>query len=309
MTSSSRSSKDASQIPSSEVTSSAAKPINPNAQPPAPSLVAHATRTFFDPWNSSSTGHQRAENHLARSTSWRESRNLKLGEQFIGGLSGGRRVSDTVGAGSQDFGKDGRKPNGGRERGVKCLRIGGQKSLVEVWGVRKGNETVGDKTVALDGPVTEDPETDENAPTPDEPMKPNKQKQIFEGLCFYLNGSTAPLVSDHKLKHLLVERGGKMSIGLGRRSVTHVVLGTANGSGGAGGGLAASKIQREITRVGGKGVKFVGVEWVLECIKADKRLPEARFSTLKLAPKGQNSVYDMFRSAKENEQKDGFTDG
>jgi hypothetical protein len=96
-----------------------------------------------------------------------------------------------------------------------------------------------------------------NPPTPKHQM----QKQIFAGLCFYINGSTAPLISDLKLKRLLAERGGKMSIGLGRRSVTHVILGTANGHGGAGGGLAATKIQKEIARVGGKGLKFVGVEW------------------------------------------------
>jgi hypothetical protein len=95
------------------------------------------------------------------------------------------------------------------------------------------------------------------------PLAPQdeSQKQIFDGLCFYINGSTAPLISDHKLKQLLAERGGKTSIGLGRRSVTHVILGTANSHGGAGGGLAATKIQKEIARVGGKGVKFVGVKW------------------------------------------------
>lgn len=130
-----------------------------------------------------------------------------------------------------------------------------------------------------------------------------QQKQIFRGLCFYINGSTAPLISDHKLKHLLVERGAKMSIALGRRSVTHVILGTANERGGAGGGLAGGKIQKEIARVGGKGVKFVGVEWVVESIKADKRLPETRFAKLKLAPKGQNSVLNTFKPEFRTEER------
>lgn len=104
----------------------------------SPTKAAPAVRTFFDPWNSSSTGHQRAENCLSGSTSWRASRNLKLSEQYKGGLAGGgRRVADTVGAGSEDFGKDGRKENGGWEKGAKGLRTGGQKSIAEVWGASK----------------------------------------------------------------------------------------------------------------------------------------------------------------------------
>jgi hypothetical protein len=86
-------------------------------------------------------------------------------------------------------------------------------------------------------------------------------KQIFAGLCFYINGSTAPLVSDHKLKQLLAAHGARHSVALGRRTVTHVVLGTVHTNGGAGGGLAGSKIQKEIARTGGKAVKFVNAEW------------------------------------------------
>lgn len=63
---------------------------------------------------------------------------MKLGEQYKAGLAGGgRRVADTVGAGSKDFGKDGRKENGDWERGAKGLRTGGQQSLVDVWNVSK----------------------------------------------------------------------------------------------------------------------------------------------------------------------------
>ena len=98
-------------------------------------------------------------------------------------------------------------------------------------------------------------ETFENAPPP----------QIFANLTIYINGSTMPLVSDHKLKHLLTTHGARMSIALGRRSVTHVILGKANsGVGkGAGGGLAGSKIEKEILRRGGSGnaVRYVTVEW------------------------------------------------
>lgn len=86
-------------------------------------------------------------------------------------------------------------------------------------------------------------------------------KQIFTGLCFYLNGSTAPLVSDHKLKHMLSAHGANHSIALGRRTVTHVILGTVNANGGCGGGLAATKIQKEVAMTGGKAVKYITVEW------------------------------------------------
>ncbi|OAL01243.1 hypothetical protein IQ06DRAFT_347298 [Phaeosphaeriaceae sp. SRC1lsM3a] len=282
----------------------------PQHVPPSPTKAAPAVRTFFDPWNSSSTGHQRAENRLSGSTSWRASRNLKLSEQYKGGLAGGgRRVADTVGAGSKDFGKDGRKENGGWEKGAKGLRTGGQKSLAEVLGVSKsglkqlqekdlGRAAVDDEQDVKSAQLDYD-EALTHSHELDAPSKPG-EKQIFAGLCFYINGSTAPLVSDHKLKHMLAAHGARHSIALGRRSVTHVLLGTASTHGGAGGGLAATKIQKEISKSGGKTVKFITADWVLESIKANRRLPESRFSPLKLAPKGQNSVFGMARAGRSN---------
>lgn len=97
---------------------------------PAPK-AAKPSRAIFDPFNSSATGHQRAENRLGGSTSWRDSRSLKLREQFVSGVGGGKRVSDTVGAGSLDFGQDGRTESGGWVDGAKGLRTGGQQSLWE----------------------------------------------------------------------------------------------------------------------------------------------------------------------------------
>lgn len=120
-------------------------------------------------------------------------------------------------------------------------------------------------------------------------------RKLFEGVVVYVNGSTHPLISDHKFKHVLAENGGKMSMHLGRKQVTHVIVGRPAGRGaGAGGGLAGGKLQKEIQKVGGCGMKFVGVEWVLESLKAGKRLPEARFSNLKIASKGQQSVYGLY---------------
>ncbi len=96
-----------------------------------------------------------------------------------------------------------------------------------------------------------------------EQEKLNRTRGIFDGLVVYINGSTHPLVSDHKLKHLLAENGARLSIHLGRKQVTHVILGKPSGNKGrgAGGGLAGIKIEKEIRRVGGCGVKYVGVEW------------------------------------------------
>ncbi|KAI9878376.1 MAG: hypothetical protein M1830_001081 [Pleopsidium flavum] len=261
-------------------------PPHRTQHPPA----AKPTRIHFDPWNSSATGHQRADNRLAGSTSWRQSRTTKLGHQFRGGAGGGKRVFDTVGAGSKDFGKDGRKENGGWEVDAPGLRESG-------WQDVRGLLGSGEKKVGVEKGVKS---TARNEGEGVEVVKPKDEKKIFQGLCVYINGSTAPMASDHKLKYLLSENGASMSIALGRRSVTHVILGTPNGSSvrdGAGGGLAASKIQKEIKRVGGCGVKYVGVDWVLESIKAGKRLPEAQFSTMKIAAKGQQSVYGMFTKA------------
>lgn len=85
---------------------------------------------------------------------------------------------------------------------------------------------------------------------------------IFSGCVAYVNGSTYPVVSDHKLKQILSENGARMSLHLGRRQVTHVILGRPAGGGmGAGGGLAGGKMEREIRRLGGCSVVFVGVEW------------------------------------------------
>lgn len=116
--------------------------------------------------------------------------------------------------------------------------------------------------------------------------------QIFKFLNLYLNGSTAPLVSDHRLKQLWVQHGGEVSIGLGRRTVTHVILGEGISGGG---GLASSKIQKEVTRVRGKGIKYVNVKWVLDSIEKGRKLSEAGYSVAeKTGGARQTSVKDTF---------------
>ncbi|KAF2720997.1 hypothetical protein K431DRAFT_303851 [Polychaeton citri CBS 116435] len=315
--------------------------------------AAKPTKSLFDPFNSSATGHQRADSRLSSSTSWRDSRTSKLREQFSAGSGGGKRLHDTVGAGSLDFGVDGRTENGGWTRGAKGLRADGQASLQEAWNIRKEAELErgpARKKVKVDenalstvvspftpfrrrdgtvresswpdhhtqqsqdsspgdllSPITRSTQsqsspTTEPGPIAQEPgqlvfqekLVIHEKPQIFTSCCVYLNGSTAPLISDHKLKHLLSIHGATMSVAFGRRTVTHVILGNPSSKGGSGGGLAGSKIQKEIETVRGKGVKFVTVSWVLDSIEAGKRLPEGRFTALELAVKGQGSVASMF---------------
>lgn len=317
----------------------AAKPSKPAPKAAKPS------RAIFDPFNSSATGHQRAENRLGGSTSWRDSRSLKLREQFVSGAGGGKRVSDTVGAGSLDFGRDGRTESGGWVDGAKGLRTGGQTSLWESMKLEKGVERPAKKIKVEDG-REEDATRVVNAFTPfkktdgsyretswtshesspshllspwdaEEPSspfdadliqaaeqveeatksatEPPSYPQIFSGLTFYINGSTAPHISDHKLKHLLSLHGGNLSIALGRKSVTHVIIGKPGSAGeGCGGGLARTKIQKEIARQRGKAIHFVTAEWVVQSAKAGKRLAESRFEAMKLAPKGVSGIAGIF---------------
>ncbi|KAH8685732.1 hypothetical protein BGZ60DRAFT_395932 [Tricladium varicosporioides] len=230
---------------------------------------------YFDAWNSSSTGHQRAENCLSGSTGWRRSRNSKLLYQFKSGGTGGKRISDTVGAGSEFWDEKAKAliPKEVRERA---------KVSVGDMLVGKGNMLLGEEDKLIPKRKKEDD------------LK--NKSLIFDGLVIYINGSTYPLISDHKLKHLLAENGARTSLHLGRRQVTHVILGRPSGTlgTGAGGGLSGSKIEKEIRRVWGPSVKYVGVEWILESMKAGKRLPETQFTNLKVVAKGQQSVYSMF---------------
>ena len=133
---------------SAQVNTPSGRAINPH---PSVSLAtaAPARRAFFDPWNSSSTGHQRAENRLSSSTSWRVSRSLKLGEQYKDGLTSRKRVAYTVGAGRENSSKDAISKDGGWEKGAKGLRTSGQQSLTEIWGARKASKKCAPKEETL----------------------------------------------------------------------------------------------------------------------------------------------------------------
>ncbi|PKS07616.1 hypothetical protein jhhlp_006222 [Lomentospora prolificans] len=266
---------------------------------PLPLLPRNATQprhrsNIFDPWNSSSTGHQRAETPSA-GTGWRDSRNAKLTVQYGCGKTGGIRMSDRVGRGSENFVE---------AIGMvvpQSVRRRAEVSVVDMLmkpGIMKGtppkkeaDQRAQERLSGGENLMLERKEADERVPK----ERVERKRGIFDGLVVYVNGSTHPLISDHKLKQVIVENGGRMSLYLGRRQVTHVILGRpATVGSGAGGGLAGAKMEKEIKKVGGCGIKYVDVQWVLESLKAGKRLQEARFSNLKIAHSRQQSVFGLY---------------
>lgn len=111
------------------------------------------------------------------------------------------------------------------------------------------------KTENEDEDKDKDKDEDESATT-------KTKTTILSGTSIYMNGSTLPQISDHKLKHLLVAHGAKVATYMARKGVSHIIVAAPGIKGsGAGGGLAARKLQKEISRGGWKGVKVVGVEW------------------------------------------------
>lgn len=322
----------------------ASAPAARPAKPPAPLKAAEPVLSrSFDPWNSSSSGHQRAENRLGGSTGWRDSRNSKLMAQYASRGTGGQRISDSVGAGSQDYDGDSQqlvRPEArfrARNSVLSMLAKPGSMKAAELEFAAHGSvlHVAGTASVALLSSSPSSSSLYASAPSLQSALEPtgpgslqshqdsfvvltaenqndaackaedgkatsrcaggSDRPGLLAGVVVYVNGCTHPHVSDHKLKQLLAEHGGRMSTHLGRRKVTHVILGrpSTSRSSGAGGGLAGGKLQREIQKVGGCAVKYVGVEWVLESIKAGKRLSEARFVNLKVAAKTQGSVYGL----------------
>lgn len=72
--------------------------------PPKAPLIPTAKSkhsAFFDPWISSSTGHQRAENKAGSATAWRLSRTAKLTVQFRGGAVKEKEPASSSGPGNK----------------------------------------------------------------------------------------------------------------------------------------------------------------------------------------------------------------
>lgn len=249
----------------------------PPPPPPKPTLPKAAEPKYgrnFDPWNSVALGHQRAETKGPQG--WRDNRTWKLQNQLAGGHSGGDRLSDRVGAGSEDFDEQRQVliPKDVRARAANSvmdmlmkpgtMSQSGSSSRPASKSPQKQPYKLEGGGKGEDNPVKtgENPTASSQQQDGEDGEAAAKASKIFDGLVIYVNGSTHPLISDHKLKHLLAQNGARMSIHLGRRQVTHVILGKPSGpNGGAGGGLAGGKLEKEIRRVGGCGVKYVGVEW------------------------------------------------
>ncbi|KAI0455899.1 BRCA1 C terminus domain-containing protein [Xylaria acuta] len=292
----------------------------PPSKPPVPQAAEPVYGQQFDPWNSSSTGHQRAENRLGVSTGWRTSRNRKLMGQFTGGAGGGKRISDTVGEGAQYWDPQAKALITPETRSrAQCSVL---DMLVKPGAMKPSSSSSASGSHSMSAPAPDSTSSEfrngksiSSSPNEvaveerlvvrrreeDAAREETKQpRKMFDGVVVHLNGSTHPLISNHKLKHVLAENGASMSSHLARRKVTHVILGRpAAGGYGSGGGLAGGKLQKEISKIGGPAVKYVGVQWVLESIKAGRRLPEARFADLKIAPKGQQSVYGLYSKHKD----------
>jgi hypothetical protein len=246
--------------------------------PPHMAPLPPPSRPAFEPFHSSSTGHQRAENRLSGSTSWRHSRTRKLAYQFGDRTGGGgaAHVADRIGpreAGGRDI----------REMMQRAEKMGGEatRTAVPTEGEDGPSRATGEGL--LDGPGGRSTGPPATAPARDERPDGTRPRPIFSGLNIYLDGSTLPHVSDHRLKHLLAQHGAAISLALGRRTVTHVILGER-------GGLAAGKMQKEVARTRGTAVKFVGVQWALDSIEKGTRQPERRYEVVRLAMKGQRRV-------------------
>ncbi|KAE8348617.1 hypothetical protein BDV28DRAFT_164252 [Aspergillus coremiiformis] len=268
------------------------------SQKPTPTPQNHL---IFDPWNSSSTGHQRAESSTG--TAWRRTREEKLIRQFQS-ASGDCRESN----------KDEQKgewvwshPNPGasndaRQRDIRSMmRVGKRsrsrsrsRSSTDTSNVDL-NKGSSERKLKISKPSRSTDTADELSLSSLSPEMKKRSSRIFHGITVYVDSTYHPDVSDHYLKQLLTTHGAAISLSPSRK-VSHVIVGKPNsGPGkGMGGGLAASKLQKEISRGGWKGFKVVFVEWVLESINAGKRLSEARF-TMDVMPKGQRSVLSFTR--------------
>ena len=260
----------------------------------------------FDPWNSSATGHQRADGpSLSHTTAWRNTRTDKLARQFA---FGDCRVDNNKGSGTAEWtwirdedaadADTAANASAGAGAGAKH----GYQDIRDFMAVTKKRKISSDdrgvhKVKRIPASTATATSTSTSAPEPEpepvpvpvpvpkparkpehepahepvhehQPAQQQQQQQqqhtaqTLAGTTIYINGSTMPPISDHKLKHLLVAHGAKLSLALARNSVTHVIIGRPATAGkGAGGGLAATKLQKEIDKCGRGNIKVVGVEW------------------------------------------------
>ncbi|OJZ84892.1 hypothetical protein ASPFODRAFT_33869 [Aspergillus luchuensis CBS 106.47] len=283
-------------------------PPPPPKPPPLP--TNHLT---FDTWNSSSTGHQIADPGSSRGiTSWRETRREKLTRQFGAGRGDCTYESDGEKEGewvvTQIPAQLQKKENQQQQRDIRSMfgvsklnphsttGISSSSLKRDATSLDNHEQEEKEKRIRIDHQVDNGNKiTDTDTYTESISRRENNASTstststIFSSLTIHINGQTTPTVSDHKLKHLLILHGANLSLHM-HRGVTHVILGEPNtpsssssiNSGikeaGAGGGLAAGKLQKEIQRGGWKGVKLVRVQWAMDSIAVGKRLSEAKYA-------------------------------
>jgi hypothetical protein len=293
--------------------------------------TALPSRKIFDPWNLNSAGHQKAENALGGTIAWRESRENKLYNQFRAGKSGGRRVADLVGAGATGSGKigdwiKGLKQDSKQPTIRECLATGRQRRSQRISQRQVIPLTKPPSLGNPSQPLASSPPDQSPTSQPSATLNPT----IFANVVIYINGSTLPLISDHAIRQLIVQHGGRTSIALLRKTVTHVILTPKAAAPAtapdappstlaaeirgldreralrqvtAGGGLAAGKVAREVV-LGGSGrgerVLYVSPAWVLDSVKAGRRLSERNYMDWRFVAARQGSVMRYFGPAKAN---------
>jgi hypothetical protein len=266
-------------------------------------------KSTFDPWNLNSGGHQTGDGQsVQQTTGWKLARDQKLEKQYGGGRGGGMLLRR-------------------RNQEVK-----GQQSIADCFGKGKAADsksTMTESTLSkqLDKPneellalsVKQNAERLSNSLSKvDSPLI--RTSTIFKDLVIYIDGSTLPVIGDYHLRSLITLNGGSITMGLARKRVTHVILtpklerppstspSTIDPTRGrsastsrrqyrsAGAGLAAGKVQKEIATMRGpsRAIKFVSPNWVIESIKAGKRLPEAKYADWIMAHEKQPSTMDRF---------------
>ncbi|KAI5282874.1 hypothetical protein KEM54_002517 [Ascosphaera aggregata] len=237
----------------------------------------------FDTWNSATTGHQRSERGSSTASSWMRTRSYKLMQQFATGFS-----DEEAGLEKSAFSSSERserllptdirsfytiekttksevKPPKARamefppEEMISSSSVG--KGVFTPEGLdyaSRLDEGVTDEKRGA--PVVSAPQNQQT--TCSGPLAIPSRRRMFSRVTVYINGSTAPKISDHKLRRLLVSHGASLALSLSRRKVTHVIIGHPNDVGrGAGGGLSSTKIDKEIRRTSSAGIKYVVPEW------------------------------------------------
>lgn len=244
--------------------------------PPAKKPLLRRRQQTIDIYNSTSTGHQ-VGSGVSKPTSWRKSRSSKLQQQFQDhphslfkvGITPEATVTVTA-TGSITV----------ASMALKSPHAPGKPKLGE--GNPSVTEPVTTQAGTSDPPQQQDPTNEviplcthtgpshthnissmasSTAPAPTPKPTLTTATKIFTNCKIYVNGTTAPAISDLALKRLLCTHGASIATMLTRRSVTHVILGKSSSAGGAGGGLAAGKLQKELKN--GKPLKFVSVQWLM----------------------------------------------